>query len=496
MLRYGGTTSGEHGEGIVRGEFTQRLYGPELVEAFRQVKAVFDPNNLMNPGKIVNPPRMDTEELLRYGTKYESPYEITNPVFSFAEDGSFAAAVEMCNGAGVCRKTHEGVMCPSYQVTRNETHSTRGRANALRTAMMGILGPDAMTSKEIYQVLDLCLSCHACYRECPSSVDMTKLKAEFLHNYYQENRIPLRTRMFANIERLDALGQTFSPIANWILGGPGKALLTQIGIHPQREFPKLASARFTHWFKNTPRLKSERKVVFFYDTFIEYNSPHIGIAAVRVLESAGIEVILPEGKVDSGRPAVSKGLLPLAKKLAQKNISVLSSYAHQGFPIVGCEPSSMVMLVNEYKDLVPGEDSTMIAQRSLMLDRYLVELAKTGSLELNLDDSPRHVLFHGHCQQKAFFGTESVVQMLELIPNCNVEEVNSSCCGMAGSFGYETEHYDLSIQLAEQALAPAVREAVPETIISAMGTSCRDQIEHTTDRQAIHPIEILASALR
>jgi Fe-S oxidoreductase len=214
------------------------------------------------------------------------------------------------------------------------------------------------------------------------------------------------------------------------------------------------------------------------------------------LEAAGLEIILPPGKVDSGRPAVSKGLLPLARNLAQKNIMALMPFAEQGLPIVGCEPSSMVMLVNEYKDLLPGEASTLVAQRSTMIDRYLVELALADSLNLDLDDTPRHVLFHGHCQQKAFFGTESVHQMLGLIPNCTVEEVQSSCCGMAGSFGYEKEHYDLSIRLAEHSLAPAIRDAAAETIISAMGTSCRDQIDHTTEREAVHPIEILASAIR
>jgi Fe-S oxidoreductase len=381
-------------------------------------------------------------------------------------------------------------------VTRDETHSTRGRANALRAAMMGLLGPESMAARELYDVLDLCLSCHACYSECPSSVDMTKLKAEFLHSYYREHGIPLRSRVFAHIGSLNALGQTFSPLANWLLNGPGKPVFTGLGIHPQRSFPKITPTRFTTWFKRTPRLRSDHKVVFFYDTFIEFNSPHIGVAAVRVLEAAGIQVILPPGKVDSGRPAVSKGLLPLAKRLAEKNVAILAPYARQGLPIVGCEPSSMVMLVNEYRDLVPSEDSIVVAQQSMMLDRYLADKAKSGEVELELDDTPRQVLFHGHCQQKAFFGTESVHRMLKLIPNCAVEPVESSCCGMAGSFGYETEHYDLSIQLAERSLAPAIRAAAPGTIISAMGTSCRDQIDHTTSRQAVHPIEILASALR
>jgi len=500
VLKYHGTTSGEHGEGLARSEFSEQLYGERLTKAFKQVKAAFDPQNRMNPGKIVNAPRMDDESLLRYGSKYRVPYEPQKTTFSFQTDGGFARAVEMCNGAGVCRKLGQGVMCPSFQATRDETHSTRGRANALRAAMMGLLGAEGMSSQELYDVLDLCLSCHACKSECPSDVDMAKLKAEFLYQYYQAHRIPLRSRLFAHIGELNKLAQPFAPLINLLMNGPGKWAMTSLGIHSKRSFPKLAQQTFSAWHRkskgNGPSSTELKQVVFFHDTFMEHNEPHIGRAAIRVLEAAGFETIILVDKKDSGRPAVSKGLLGDAAKLAGHNIELLAPYAKQGIPIVGCEPSVMAMLADEYLDLIPGEDARAVASAAMMLDEFIVREAESGSLKMGFDEKPRHILFHGHCQQKATFGTENTHKMLKLIPNCTVEEIDSGCCGMAGSFGYEQEHYDLSIQLAEMSLAPAVRAADAATIICAMGTSCREQIVHTTARPPLHPIQVFADALQ
>lgn len=501
VLKYGGTTSGEHGEGLVRGEFTEKLFGPELVRAFAEVKAAFDPAGLMNPGKIVNSPKIDDESLLRFGTDYRTPYEIGQPVFSYQVDGGFARAVEMCNGAGVCRKA-EGVMCPSFQVTRNEHDSTRGRANALRAAMMGLLGPDAMTSKEVYGVMDLCLSCKACKAECPSAVDMAKLKSEFLHNYQQEHGVPLRSRLMANIGRLNELGQPVAPLANLVLRGPGQWVMRGIGVHPERSLPQLAREPFSRWYRQRHGHRGgdgrapRQQVVLWHDTFMEHNDPHIGQAAVKVLEAAGFDVILPEKRQCCGRPAVSKGLLDEARRLAEHNLQVLAPYARQGIPIVGVEPSCLSMFVDEYLDLVPGDDARAVAGVVMPLEAFLVQQAAGGGLALDFDAAPRRVLFHGHCQQKATFGTADTHAMLKLVPNLTVEEVDSGCCGMAGSFGYEAEHYDLSLALAELSLAPAVRAAPRETIICAAGTSCREQIDHTTGRAALHPIEVLAGALR
>lgn len=498
VVKYGGTTSGEHGEGIARGEFSEKLFGPKLVQAFKEVKNLFDPETRLNPNKVVDCPRMDDERLLRFGSNYATPYEPKETAFQFMVDGGFARAVEMCNGAGVCRKEEQGVMCPSFQATRDETHSTRGRANALRSAMMGLLGPQGMTSEELYQVLDLCLSCQACKSECPSAVDMAKLKAEFLYQYYKTHGVPLRSRIFANIGTLNKLGQPLAPLANFMLRGPGKLVMTWLGVHPKRELPLLASQPFSAWFRqhrSNGKEESKRQVVFFHDTFMEHNDPQIGKAAIRILEQAGYQPVVLDDKVDSGRPAVSKGLLDQAKKLARHNVALLAPYARRGIPIVGCEPSSIAMLTSDYLDLIPGEDAQAVAQVTRMLDQFLVEEAEAGSLNLRFDDTPRRVLFHGHCQQKANFGTQATHRMLKLIPNCQVEEIEAGCCGMAGSFGYEKEHYDLSIKLAEMALAPAVRAAPEDTIICAMGTSCREQIRHTTGREALHPIEVLASAL-
>jgi len=499
VLRYGGTTSGEHGEGIARGEFSELLFGPELIRAFREVKRAFDPENLMNPGKMFNAPPMDDQSLLRYGSDYETPYELSDTVFSFEADGGFAGAVEMCNGAAVCRQLEGGVMCPSFQATRDETHSTRGRANMLRAAMMGLLGPDGMTSQELYDVLDLCLSCHACKSECPSAVDMARLKAEFLFNYQQEHGVPIRSWLFGNIAQLNRIAQPFASTVNRIFGGPGKPALAALGIHPEREFPRYAPKSFSRQFREDrgeqPGEIMGQPVVLFHDTFMEHNDPQIGQAAVRVLEAAGYAPVLLKEKKCCGRPAVSKGLLKKAARLGRHNVALLTPYARAGIPIVGCEPSCMAMLADEYRDLVPGEESRLVAESVMMIDAFLFRELNAGRIKLAFDGRPRRVLFHGHCQQKAIFGIEETVGLLRLIPNCTVEVIESGCCGMAGSFGYEKEHYDLSIQLAEMSLAPAIRAADPEVIVCATGTSCREQIFHTTGHRALHPIEVLAGAL-
>jgi FAD/FMN-containing dehydrogenase/Fe-S oxidoreductase len=501
VMRYGGTTSGEHAEGIARGEFSEKLFGPELAKAFKEVKEAFDPQDVLNPGKVVGTPRMDDEVLMRFGSDYTLPKEPQHTIFHFVNDLGFVGGVEMCNGAGVCRKLGEGVMCPSFQATKDERHSTRGRANALRSAMMGLLGPGGITSKEVYEVMDLCLSCHTCKSECPSAVDMAKLKAEFLYQYQRVHGVPLRSRLFGNIATLNKLGQPLVSLSNVFLRWPGKWMLTALGVEGKRSLPLLAKETFSHWYQrqgqkgNGSKDEERKKVIFFHDTFTEHNDPEIGQAAIKILDAAGFgPVILPD-KVCCGRPAVSKGLLEEALKLAKHNVKLLAPFAKQGIPIVGVEPSCMAMLVDEYLDLVPGEEAEAIAANAMTLDMFLLREAEEGGLDLHFDGTPRHILFHGHCQQKATFGTESTLQMLEMIPNCSVEEVDSGCCGMAGSFGYEKEHYELSIQLAEMSLAPAVRAAPEDTIICATGTSCREQILHTTQRRALHPVEVMAAAL-
>jgi FAD/FMN-containing dehydrogenase/Fe-S oxidoreductase len=498
VVAYGGTTSGEHGEGLVRGEFSGELFGPELQQAFVEVKQLFDPTNLLNPGKVVGTPKMDDESLLRFGSDYNLPLDISRTALSFENDGGFARAVEMCNGAGVCRKLEEGVMCPSFQALRDEAHSTRGRANALRSAMMGQLGPGGLYDEDLYQVLDLCLSCHACKAECPSAVDLAKLKAEFLHQYHQKHGVPLRSQLFANIANWNQLGSGVQGLSNLILRGPARWALQTIGVHPARSFPTLAKVPFSTWFLEESRSNGNQtrgQVVFFHDTFVEHNDPQIGKAAIKLLLAAGYEPIMLQNKACCGRPAMSKGLLDKARELALHNLALLAPYAERGTPIVGCEPSCMAMLVDEYRDLIPGPDSEVVSKQATLIDAFLAEAFESVAVEELFDGNPRQVLYHGHCQQKAVFGTESTHKILGKVPNLTLIEIDSGCCGMAGSFGYEKEHYELSIQLAEMALAPAVREASPDTIICASGTSCREQIFHTTGRKAVHPVEVVAAAL-
>ena len=441
---------------------------------------------------------MDRDDLLRYGVNYSADHKPTQTLISFASDQGFDRAVEMCNGAGVCRQLEGGVMCPSFQATLDEEYSTRGRSNLLRAAMTGKLGPKGMTSRELYQALDLCLSCQACVNECPSTVDMSKLKAEFLHGYHQEHGLPFRSWFFANIAEVSQLAQSLSPLVNLVLGSPLAKLLSLIGIHPDRKLPAFAKQTFTRWYGKEQVLEKEKsgqQAVFFYDTYLEYNYPHIGKALVKICQKVGLDLIILTEKVDSGRPAYSKGVLKKAQALARKNIDLLTPYAEQGIPIIGCEPSVIVMLKKEYRDLVPGSAADRIADLAILAEDFLLQEVSAGRVKFEFDRKPRQILFHGHCQQKANLGTASTMDLLKSIPGSNVEEIEAGCCGMAGAFGYEKEHYKLSMEIAELGLAPRIRKANSETIICASGTSCREQITHTTQRKAIHPLEVFAEAL-
>jgi Fe-S oxidoreductase/FAD/FMN-containing dehydrogenase len=498
VKQYGGTTTGEHGEGFARGEFTQQLYGSELCAAFKEVKELFDPEYRLNPGKIIHSPRMDQDNILRYGLKYRAEYQPSDTLLSFKKDQGFDRAVEMCNGAGVCRQLEDGVMCPSFQATRDEQHSTRGRANLLRAAITGKLGPGGLTSDKLYQTLELCLSCQACMNECPSAVDMSKLKSEFLYQYYLTQGIPLRSRFFANIAGINRLTQPFSALVNLILNSPLSRLLSLVGIHPDRSLPNYARQTFSDWYTQrqvVDTLPGGTKAVFFFDTYLEYNYPHIGQALVRIFEKAGLQMIMIEGTSDSGRPSYSQGLLKKAQSLAKANLALLLPYAEEGIPIIGCEPSDVVMLTKEYLDLVPGPAAEQVAGSSMLAEDFIIREIQAGKGHFRFDNKPRKILYHGHCQQKANFGTDSTLALLKTIPGCIVEEIEAGCCGMAGSFGYEKEHYSLSLEIAELGLAPRIRKARPDTIICASGTSCREQITHTTGREALHPLEVFASAL-
>ncbi len=492
VLEFGGAISSEHGDGRARSPFLERVYGPRLFRAFSEFKHAFDPKNLMNPGNLVDSPGI-TEHL-----RYEPAYKTWEPptLLDFSGQGGFAAAVEMCNGVGVCRKKLEGTMCPSYMVTRDEEHSTRGRANALRAILSGQLPPSEFTGRRLYEVMDLCLECKACKAECPSNVDMAKLKYEFLAHYYRANGLPLRNRLFGRIETLSRLGSRLAPLSNWVARSRAHRWLLQrfVGIDRRRPLPLFARETFTDWFNRrpTPPAATRGEVVLFHDTFVTYNAPQIGEAAVQLLERAGYGVRLVDKKC-CGRPLISKGMLEEAKAHAQWNVERLLPYASHGIAIVGLEPSCLLTLRDEYVDLLRSEAARRVAAQSLLLEEFL-ERERRNGLSLPFGETGRRALLHGHCHQKALVGTGPTVAVLRWA-GYDVEEVDSGCCGMAGSFGFEKEHYDLSVALGNRRLIPAVKAAGPDVEVVAPGISCRQQIEHLAGRRAKHPAEVLWEAL-
>ncbi|MBN1562645.1 MAG: FAD-binding protein [Anaerolineae bacterium] len=507
VMQYDGTTSGEHGEGLARGEFSVKLFGPELVEAFRTIKRAFDPNGLMNPGKVIDVGPMDDATILRYGPDYTIVYPLPQPRFDWSADYGFAAAVEMCNGAGVCRKEGVGVMCPSYMASRDEAQSTRGRANALRLAMSGQLGALGLSHESVKKVLDLCLSCKACKAECPSRVDMARLKADFTAAYYDEHGIPLRSRIFGNIHRLNQLGSLIPLVSNMVLtSAPARWAFGQIGVATQRQLPLFARERFSVWYKKhyekvATGYNKGKGPILIADTYTEYNYPYLGKAALKVADQAGFEVEVwgPRELDCCGRPFISKGMLDDARKLAIKNVKRMAPAVARGERFMLIEPSCAAAFRDEYPDLVPAElrdDAKRVAAAVITVEEWLAEAADAGQLaDLTFDDTPCEVVMHGHCYQRALWGTGAAHRALGLLPNCSITELDDGCCGVAGSFGFEAEHYELSMAIGEQRLLPAVREA-KDAVIVASGVSCREQIEHGADRRAVHPIELIAAKLK
>jgi FAD/FMN-containing dehydrogenase/Fe-S oxidoreductase len=493
-LEYGGAMSAEHGDGLARSEWIPKMFGAEVTRLFERVKDAFDPQGIMNPGKIVRAPRMD--ENLRYGEGYQTQKMET--FFSFDREGGFQEAVELCSGVGHCRKQLVGTMCPSYMATLDEEHSTRCRANALRAALSGNM-PGGLVGEQVHQVMDLCLECKACKAECPSNVDMAKLKYEYLAHYHGEHGYPLRSYLFGYIADLARWGSAFAPLSNWIAGsGLNRWFLDRfLGIDSRRELPRFVSQPFSKWFveREKTQVADKGQVVLFNDTFAEYEEPQIAMAATRILESAGYEVVLVENKVCCGRPLISKGFLSQARANAQHNIAVLLPYVESGIPIVGIEPSCILSLRDDYLDLVGGDDAKRVAERVYMLEDFLVEQANEGRLDLKFKTTSRRLLLHGHCHQKALVGTAATLAVLKMPPNYEVEEIASGCCGMAGSFGYEKEHYEVSRQVGQERLFDVIEAADSDVEIVAVGTSCRHQIADFTARKARHWTEVLVEAL-
>ena len=495
VLEFNGSMSGEHGDGIVRGVWTEKMLGPKLYQAFKDLKNSFDPDNILNPGKIINTPPMT--ENLRLGP--DQTVNEPTTVFDFSKDQGFTRAIEMCNGVGECRKYMSGTMCPSYMATLDEEHSTRGRANALRSVLSGKIPSATFASKGLFDVMDLCLECKACKAECPSQVDMAKLKYEFLNIYYKENGYPLRARIFANIGELSKIGSALAPVSNWLsnLGITRWILDKYLNIDKRRPLPKFVNKSFQKIFESNlgpGGTTTPGKVVLFNDTFMNYNYPNVGKAAVKIIEEAGFEVNLVDRKC-CGRPMISKGMLDAAKENARYNVDLLYPYIEDGAYIVGCEPSCLLSFRDEYPELLQDEKSKKVSEKSFLLEEFLDMLNKENSLDLDFQETEQTVLFHGHCHEKALVGNGPALSILNMVPGLTVREIDSGCCGMAGAFGYEKEHYDISMTIGAQRLFPAVNEVGPGTKIVVTGTSCRQQIQHGTNRETTHIAELLASLL-
>jgi Fe-S oxidoreductase len=495
--------SGEHGDGLVRSEWNRKMFGPVVYEAFRRVKRGFDPGNVLNPGKVVDAPAMEENLRVPPGTAPSDP----PTVFDYSKQGGFFRSIELCNGAGVCRKTQGGAMCPSYRATLDERDTTRARANALRVALMP---PDAHARPEpgaarggpleqrwIAEVMDLCLSCKACKSECPSNVDVAKLKAEFLQAYYAKRARPPGHLLLKHVHRLAPWAARFAGANNWLARRKWfrRALEGVAGIDRRRSLPEWHRDHFRRWFSrrtagvNRP-VDTGRSptVVLLDDCFTTFQEPHIGRAAVRVLERAGFTVEL--AGVCCGRAMLSKGFLTEARKLALEGIAKLDRFAAAGVPILGLEPSCAMALADEWPELVPGPAAKRVASATELAEAWLARQVRDSGLSLEVPRRSGAALLHSHCHQKALVGAKGTAEALKLT-GLSVNVLDAGCCGMAGAFGYEKEHYDLSVKIANLALVPAVN-ANPNAEVVATGTSCRHQLRDLTGRVARHPLELLA----
>jgi FAD/FMN-containing dehydrogenase/Fe-S oxidoreductase len=512
VAEFGGANSSEHGDGLARSEFNRHLFGDELYEAMRRVKAIFDPHGRMNPGKIVDAPPM-TEHLREPALPPAGPLTTALDLTVVAGgDRGMRGGADRCMNIGLCRKDGAGAMCPSYMATHREEDSTRGRANALVKALSEPDPHTALGDERLHEVLDLCLMCKACKSECPLSVDMATLKAEALQ--HQTKGVPLRSRVFAGIRGLNRLGAASAPLANLPNRAPAlrKLFARAIGIAPERPLPTFAAETLLTWFHSRgvqeshiqgfagpesgfPEPRSRGPLTFLADSFTSFTEPAIGIAAVELLERAGWDVRL-ESNGCCGRAAFSKGMLDQARRQASVLVEALAG--SEG-PIAGVEPSCVLTLGDEHRALLGADDARVadVAGRARLVDELLVEAIDDGALRLRDDAWPagRRILYHGHCHQKAEIGTAATVALLSRIPGAEVVEVDAGCCGMAGSFGFEAEHYEVSMQVGEDRLFPAVRAEPEDTVVAATGVSCRQQIAHGTTRRAHHPVELVRAAL-
>jgi FAD/FMN-containing dehydrogenase/Fe-S oxidoreductase len=503
VKKHRGSLSGEHGDGRLRGEFIPLMIGEKNFDILRQVKAAWDPAGIFNPGKITSTPPMDTS--LRYEPG-RTEKEI-HTFFDFSADGGILRAVEKCNGSGDCRKSEliGGTMCPSFMATRDERTTTRARANTLREFITHSDKKNPFDHKEVYDILDLCLSCKGCKSECPSNVDMARYKAEFLQHYYDENGVPLRAQAIANITRLNRLGSIAPWAYNFMVGNPflSGQMKKVLGMARERSLPKLSHRNLRYWLnrfhQTIPAGMKERNVHLFIDEFTDFNDAHVGIAAVKLLNQLGYYVIVTD-HAESGRTYLSKGLVREAKRLANDNVAIFKDIVTDEIPLIGIEPSAILSFRDEYPDLVTPElkqSALHLAPKCLLVEEFIDREIKAGHIRKeSFTLEAKHIKLHGHCHQKALSNTGHTKAILSLPENYTVEEIPSGCCGMAGSFGYEKEHYELSMKVGELVLFPSVRKADQDTIIAAPGISCRHQIKDGTGREALHPVEVLLQALK
>jgi Fe-S oxidoreductase/FAD/FMN-containing dehydrogenase len=491
---YKGSHSGEHGDGLSRSEFHEMMFGERLVRAFEAVKDAFDPRGLLNPGKIVRAPKMDDRTLFRYKPGY-SGLKIQTTL-DWSESGGFLAATEMCNNNGNCRK-FEAVMCPSYQATLEEKDVTRGRANSLRLALSGQLGPDALVSEEMKETMDLCVACKACRRECPVGVDMARMKIEFLHHWHARHGISAKSRLTAYLPRYAPIASRMAPLLNLRNSARSLAVVAEklTGMSAKRKLP----AWRRDIYRTPPLKEAGKEVILLVDCFARYFEPENARAARAVLEAGGYTVLEDTSSrpLCCGRTFLSAGLVDQAREELTRLVDALGPHAERGTPIVGIEPSCLLTLRDELGVVVKGGAVQAVGRQSLLFEEFLSAEARRGELKLPLaENGKREAWLHGHCHQKALGTLPDIVAALQLVPGLTVRPIESSCCGMAGAFGYEAEHYEVSMRMAERSLLPAVRSAPAEALIVADGTSCRHQIADGASRDAIHVARVFETALR
>jgi Fe-S oxidoreductase len=484
----GGSLSGEHGDGKSRAELLPKMFGEELVEAFREFKSIWDPDWKMNPGKVVDPYRITDN--LRLGPNY-APIAVKTH-FAYPDDGgSVAHATVRCVGIGKCRRTEGGVMCPSYMVLRDEKHTTRGRARILFEMLNGDPVEDLWRNEEVFEALDLCLACKGCTSECPVHVDMPTLKAEFLAHRYRRRLRPRHAYAFGLIDQAARLASRAPRLANVVTQTPPLARLVKAaaGMAPDREFPRFASLTLKDWFAaRNPPTPGGKKVILWADTFTNYFHPDVGVAAVEALEAAGYHVVIPDGHLCCGRPLYDYGMLRRARRYLGRVLDALRADIREGTPVVGVEPSCVAVFRDELAKLMPrDEDGKRLAKQASHLGEFLEREGYDPPV------LPRKVLLHGHCHHRATGGIDSEQKLLERM-GAEVETPDSGCCGLAGSWGYEAKHYEVSMACAERVLLPAVRRAAPDTLLVADGFSCRTQIDHGAGRKPLHLAQVLRLA--